>query len=735
MSTTRRSPPQTKSSVQKSFLEISGIQTGVNVSYGSYGNSSPVSRAQSSHSPTRPGRTAPLVSAGSPSRVLVDISKVAPAKSAVRPSTSAGFAPQSSRHRLSHASSSASIKSHSRLSNMVASSRNGDSTGFGAFDPESLVAHSLLSLPSRVDALDDAAKFTSALLDAGNDNLEADENRVETADLKKAALALVHWTTLKPDPQRIPLPASVTPFKTACTKTASFMITTLGDLLFWGTFQNIYSDAPTVVTMASVSGRKFKCIAASEFRIGLVTNYDEVIILDDESVAADAESRRESFEQSFGSHVSSFRLKKPRIVRVRIEIPQHNLAFGTMEHPSGRTAGGRHDPKNYGMMRASIVATELIIRKIALDEDHLLVLSSDGQVYGMGNNHSGQIGIHGLASDHLLPVSFLDTNVRIKDFCTSHYHSIFLTAEGYVYVAGDNSNGALGLVDRETVIRTPTILRYFRDHSLIVQSIACGFNHSLFMTSGHSPQLFTCGLNSQGQCGWGSKARMRSVPTRVHVPNLESIFASGEVSYAVAMSKGVLCSLQWDRVVPVLSASVFDYSIGGVQRVLIAEIKGGAVRDKTISQSDMSAMEYTRPFELDNSSGLATSRSSISAHRVVSPKKPRGKLRKPDPIYSIAPMSLWTDIAQLNESLHALVHATAATFPRLASDIASEVSTAFGRDRKENWGGYNRPDQYSLFAGQKDERTQEVEWTREMGRICGWDETHFENWCIDAGVQ
>jgi alpha-tubulin suppressor-like RCC1 family protein len=121
----------------------------------------------------------------------------------------------------------------------------------------------------------------------------------------------------------------------------------------------------------------------------------------------------------------------------------------------------------------------------------VLVVSSEGKVYGWGSNHFGQSGSNTLPyidSPKIIPFP-----EKITAVAAGMHYSLALSASGKVYAWGWNGFGQLGLGDlkaRNTPTRIPNLSG--------VRAIAAGESHALAIGK---DQLLGWGSNESGQLG------------------------------------------------------------------------------------------------------------------------------------------------------------------------------------------------------------------------------------------
>ena len=141
-------------------------------------------------------------------------------------------------------------------------------------------------------------------------------------------------------------------------------------------------------------------------------------------------------------------------------------------------------------------------------------------------------------------------DIKCHQICCGQSHSLILTTEGDVYGLGNNSHGQLGFpVQRHPVVSQP--LKATIQGGPKIAQIACSSSHTLLLTEAGG--LLGAGLNESGQVGLGL-GRSRVVVEdfqRVLLPahgTVEKIWCTDGVSgAAVKASDGSLEIWIWGR--------------------------------------------------------------------------------------------------------------------------------------------------------------------------------------------
>ncbi|KAL9656552.1 hypothetical protein ABK040_005314 [Willaertia magna] len=109
----------------------------------------------------------------------------------------------------------------------------------------------------------------------------------------------------------------------------------------------------------------------------------------------------------------------------------------------------------------------------------------------------------------------IPNNEILKDIAVGGFHLIVLTKDNTVYGMGSNSDGQLLQLKKETLLFTN--IDYFTKNNIFIDKIFCGPYHTTFLNS-NQKIFYSCGWNGCGQLG-SNDCESSSIPVMVNKLN------------------------------------------------------------------------------------------------------------------------------------------------------------------------------------------------------------------------
>ncbi|XP_017889843.1 RCC1 domain-containing protein 1-like [Ceratina calcarata] len=141
---------------------------------------------------------------------------------------------------------------------------------------------------------------------------------------------------------------------------------------------------------------------------------------------------------------------------------------------------------------------------IACGFDHTILLAGNGDVYSMGTGTRGQLGHDDLEdSDDPRLIEAL-AGIKVVQISAAGWHSAVITDQGDLYTWGWNTQGELGLPNRDSkVIAVPSLVDLMNEQDesieVFVKKVQCGNTFTVCMADDGT--LWGCGSNKYGQLG------------------------------------------------------------------------------------------------------------------------------------------------------------------------------------------------------------------------------------------
>jgi alpha-tubulin suppressor-like RCC1 family protein len=174
---------------------------------------------------------------------------------------------------------------------------------------------------------------------------------------------------------------------------------------------------------------------------------------------------------------------------------------------------GSRDPDSKGPWyspKKILLPDGIKISEIGGGFNHVIARTTEGEVYGWGNNHNGELGLG--SEKRSFPPTKIPISEEVSEIFCGGQNSFALTKNGNLYACGWNGSGALGLGDSEE----------HSEPSLVpirgVIGVASGNGHGILLLEDGTVATF--GGNNYCALGTGDK-NPRMVPTKIEFPDLE----------------------------------------------------------------------------------------------------------------------------------------------------------------------------------------------------------------------
>lgn len=152
------------------------------------------------------------------------------------------------------------------------------------------------------------------------------------------------------------------------------------------------------------------------------------------------------------------------------------------------------------------------IQKLAGGYGHILALTKDGQLFAWGDNKFGQLGKLPTGPKGNEWCNFIDRKVsvpisvkgalegkKVVDVACGFNHTLAVTSEGHVYGWGYNKHGRVGVGSGDYVIGTPTKVVFPDDDGTKIRAVSCGRHFSVAISD--TGKIFVWGSNEYRQLG------------------------------------------------------------------------------------------------------------------------------------------------------------------------------------------------------------------------------------------
>ena len=183
---------------------------------------------------------------------------------------------------------------------------------------------------------------------------------------------------------------------------------------------------------------------------------------------------------------------------------------------------------------------------VSCGNEHSLILSKNNEVYGVGNNEDGVLGLNDTKIKTYKPIliHFGDKDEytkKIKQISCGTVHNLALTDDGKIFSWGAAMGGQLGHEEKllmknsgnkNLYLSKPTIISKLVDMKINANKISCGEAHSIALSK--DGNVYSWGFGSNGQLGLGfcedsfelgkglAKSR-KLLPEKINISSIKNI--------------------------------------------------------------------------------------------------------------------------------------------------------------------------------------------------------------------
>ena len=179
------------------------------------------------------------------------------------------------------------------------------------------------------------------------------------------------------------------------------------------------------------------------------------------------------------------------------------------------------------------------IKQIVCGQEHTIILTVEGSLFGCGWNGHGQLGLGHTRNQHSFQSIGPFPNGQTVDVVScGSAHTLIITSNGQVLMCGRNDRGQLGLghkIDQPNFVEMPPL-----PDGLSVMMVACGNKHTFVVAD--DGQIFACGWGEHGQLGLGSVVDYSSFQPLLALPDYATPtqIECGEKHTALLTEEGAL---------------------------------------------------------------------------------------------------------------------------------------------------------------------------------------------------
>ena len=178
------------------------------------------------------------------------------------------------------------------------------------------------------------------------------------------------------------------------------------------------------------------------------------------------------------------------------------------------------------------------VLQVSCGDTHTAFITEEGTIYTFGSNDSGQLGV-GDKIDSAIPIQIIGFD-NVTQVSCGHSHTVFLTAEGKTYAFGSNKIGQLGIKSNYENISIPVRIPLINK----AIQIACGFDTTAFVIKGGD--VYITGNNIVDELGLGDRNE-RTIPTLINMKDqvLEVACGFSHMAFLTTNNEIYICGISF----------------------------------------------------------------------------------------------------------------------------------------------------------------------------------------------
>lgn len=289
------------------------------------------------------------------------------------------------------------------------------------------------------------------------------------------------------------------------------VLTEKGNVFAWGNNRN----AEIGLDRKSIYNKPEKIIIMDEdVKIKIIgTGYDRTLFIDTENNVYISDKKHNVANILFGNEYNN-------------ETPVQIECFDDMNYLL-TVEGNLYEFEFYRKLKIKKMNNSIFgnekIKKLYQNGSVYMVMTMSDKLFAWGSLENIFVPFHNVNIEEPImidPSLFDDPEDKIKDVAFCHTHVIFLTMKGQLFGMGKNQTGQLGIGKFSNDEPLTQIKSGHLDNQKI-RSISCSSSMNLGFTllTTESGRLYVCGNNKNGQLGIGNKINI-SMPQRVDVLSL-----------------------------------------------------------------------------------------------------------------------------------------------------------------------------------------------------------------------